>query len=108
MTLATRLAIAMILLVAAAVAAVGWLSHYSLEQAFLPRVLDRIESQSRLMASQLETQTNGARADIATFRFDAAVRSMIDAHFNDGIDPIDHVSEKTWRERLLTRLVAEV
>ena len=41
MTLATRLAIAMILLVAAAVAAVGWLSHYSLEQAFLPRVLDR-------------------------------------------------------------------
>lgn len=108
MTLATRLAIAMILLVAIAVAAVGWLSHYSLEQAFLPRVLDRIESQSRLMASQLEAQTNGARADIATFRFDAAVRGMIDAHFNNGIDPIDHLSEKTWRERLLTRLVAEV
>ncbi|OKO82049.1 PAS domain S-box protein [Bradyrhizobium sp. AS23.2] len=108
MTLATRLAIAMILLVAIAVSAVGWLSHYSLEQAFLPRVLDRIESQSRLMASQLEAQTNGARADIATFRSDAAVRGMIDAHFNNGIDPIDHLSEKTWREQLLTRLVADV
>ncbi|MGY3645819.1 hypothetical protein ACVWW2_001110 [Bradyrhizobium sp. LM4.3] len=59
MTLATRLAIAMILLVAVAVSAAGWLSHYSLEQAFLPRVLDRIETQSRLLASQLEVQTDG-------------------------------------------------
>ncbi|QDP22798.1 PAS domain S-box protein [Bradyrhizobium cosmicum] len=108
MTLATRLAIAMILLVAVAVAAVGWLSHYSLEQAFLPRVLERIESQSRLLASQLEAQTAGARADIVTFRANAAVRGMIDAHFNGGVDPIDHVSEKTWRERLLTRLLADV
>ncbi|WP_431205638.1 PAS domain S-box protein [Bradyrhizobium betae] len=108
MTLATRLAIAMILLVAVAVAAVGWLSHYSLEQAFLPRVLERIESQSRLLASQLEAQTTGARADIVTFHADAAVRGMIDAHFNGGVDPIDHLSEKTWRERLLTRLLADV
>jgi len=108
MTLATRLAIAMILLVAVAVAAVGWLSHYSLEKAFLPRVLERIESQSRLLASQLEAQTAGARADIVTFRANAAVRGMIDAHFNGGVDPIDHVSEKTWRERLLTRLLADV
>ena len=108
MTLATRLAIAMILLVAAAVAAVGWLSHYSLEQAFLPRVLDRIEGHSRLLASQLEAHVNGARADVATFRSRAAARGMIDAHFNDGVDPVDHLSEKTWRDRLLTRLVADV
>src|SRR3569623_1471091 len=108
MTLATRLAIAMILLVAVAVSAVGWLSHYSLEQAFLPRVLDRIETHSRLLASQLELQTDGARADIATFRSRAAVRGLIDAHFNDGTDSFDHLSEKTWRERLLTQLVANV
>ncbi|TWB07496.1 PAS domain S-box protein [Bradyrhizobium stylosanthis] len=108
MTLATRLAIAMILLVAIAVAAVGWLSHYSLEQAFLPRVLDRIETQSKLLASQLETQTNGAHAVIATFRSRAAVRGVIDAHFNDGVDPVDHLSEKSWRDRLLTQLVAVV
>ncbi|MDN3278923.1 PAS domain S-box protein [Frankia sp. RB7] len=108
MTLATRLAIAMILLVAVAVSAVGWLSHYSLERAFLPRVLDRIETQSGLLASQLEAQTNGAHADIVTFRANAAVRGVIDAHFNNGIDPVDHLTEKTWRERLLTRLVADV
>jgi len=47
MTLTTRLAIAMIALVAIAVSAVGWLSYRSLEQAILPRVLDRIETQSR-------------------------------------------------------------
>ncbi|MBR0711721.1 PAS domain S-box protein [Bradyrhizobium liaoningense] len=108
MTLATRLAIAMILLVAAAVAAVGWLSHYSLERALLPRVLDRIESHSRLLVSQLEAHANGARADVATFRSRAAARGMIDAHFNGGVDPVDHLSEKTWRDRLLTRLVADV
>ncbi|MCP3440039.1 PAS domain S-box protein [Bradyrhizobium sp. CCGUVB14] len=108
MTLATRLAIAMILLVAVAVSAVGWLSHYSLERAFLPRVIDRIETQSGLLASQLEAQTNGAHADIVTFRANAAVRGVIDAHFNNGIDPVDHLTEKTWRDRLLTRLVADV
>ena len=108
MTLATRLAIAMILLVAVAVAAVGWLSHYSLEQAFLPRVLDRIETQSRLLATQLESQTGGARADIVTFRAHAAVRGMIDAHFNNGIDPNGHLSETAWRERLQAYLVANV
>lgn len=108
MSLATRLALTMILLVAAAVAAVGWSSHSNLERAFLPRVLDRIETHSRLLASQLESHANGARADIATFRFRAAARGMIDAHFNNGTDPVDGLSEKTWRERLVTRMVADV
>jgi hypothetical protein len=49
MTLTTRLAIAMIALVAIAVTAVGWLSYRNLEQAILPRVLDRIETHSRLL-----------------------------------------------------------
>nr|WP_201724174.1 PAS domain S-box protein [Bradyrhizobium centrolobii] len=108
MTLATRLAIAMILLVAIAVSAVGLVSYRSLEQALLPRALDRIESHSRQLASELEAHANGARGDIKTFRSRAAARGMIDAHFNNGMDPVDHLSEKTWRERLLTRLVADV
>ena len=61
MTLTTRLAIAMILLVAIAVSAVGWLSYRSLEQALLPRVLDRIETHSRLVATDLESYV-GERA----------------------------------------------
>ena len=66
MTLTTRLAIAMILLVAVAVSAVGWLSYRDLEQAILPRVLDRIETHSRLVASELNSHVRGARGDIAT------------------------------------------
>jgi hypothetical protein len=103
MTLATRLAIAMILLVAIAVTAVGWLSQRSLEQALLPRVLDRIESHSQLVAADLQSSARGARTDIATFPSHAAVHGMVAAHLNGGIDPVDHVSEAAWRERLQTR-----
>ena len=54
MTLTTKLAVAMIALVAITVSAIGWLNYRSLEQALLPRVLDRIESQSRLVAADLD------------------------------------------------------
>ncbi len=108
MTLATRLALAMVLLVALAVSAVGWLSYRSLEQALLPRVLDRIETQARLVATDLESYTAGARSDIAGFRSTAAVNGLIRARLAAGVDPIDGVSEKTWRDRVATRLAAEL
>ena len=44
----------MIALVAIAVSAVGWLSYRNLEQALLQRALDRIETHSRLVATDLE------------------------------------------------------
>jgi PAS domain S-box-containing protein len=108
MSLTTRLAITMILLVAAAVTAVGWLGSYNLQQALLPRALDRIEGHSRQLATELETFANGARANIATFRSLVSTRSMVAAHFNGGIDPVDHIAEMSWRERLLTRLAADI
>jgi PAS domain S-box-containing protein len=108
MTLTARLAIAMILLVAIAVSAVGWLNYRSLEQALLPRVLDRIEAHSQLLASDLQSYVRGARADVATFRSHAAANGMVLAHLNGGIDPVDHISESRWRERLLTRVVADL
>jgi PAS domain S-box-containing protein len=108
MPLSARLAIAMILLVAATVAAVGWLSYRNLEQVLLPRILDRIEANGRLVVSDLQGYLRGARADVATFATRAVVHGMITAHFNGGIDPVDHLTESTWRERLLTRLVAEL
>jgi hypothetical protein len=108
MTLTTRLAIAMIMLVAIAVSAVGWLSYHSLEQALLPRVLDRIEAHSQLVASELQSYVRGARSDVATFEANAAAHGMVTARFNGGIDPVDHVSEAAWRQRLLKRLVADL
>jgi len=98
----------MIALVAAAVSAVGWLSYRSLEQALLPRVLDRIETNSRLVATDLESHVRSARGDIATFRGLAAVTGLMRAHLNGGIDPTDGTTEALWRERLGGRLAAQM
>jgi PAS domain S-box-containing protein len=108
MTLASRLAITMVLLVAIAVTAVGWLSYRSLEQTLLPRMLDRIETRSRQAASDLEYFASGARGDVAGYRAAAALNGLIRAHLAGGIDPVDGVSEKTWRERISTRIAAEL
>jgi PAS domain S-box-containing protein len=98
----------MIALVTVAVSAVGWLSYRNLEQALLPRVLDRIESHSRLVAADLHSDTRGARADIAGFRSAAALNGLIRGRLAGGIDPIDGVSEQTWRERIADRFAAEI
>ena len=108
MTLTTRLAIAMIALVAITVAAVGWLSSRNLEQALLPRVLDRIETQSRFVANELESHVRSGRGDISTFHGLAAVSGLMRARLNGGIDPVERTPEAVWRERLETRLAAQM
>lgn len=108
MTLTTRLAVAMIALVAIAVTAVGWLSYRSLEQQILPRVLDRTETHSRLVAFDLESHVRGARGDIAGFRSAAALNGLIRSHVAGGKDPLDGLSERTWRDRIAERLLAEL
>ncbi|MCP3474795.1 PAS domain S-box protein [Bradyrhizobium sp. CCGUVB1N3] len=108
MTLATRLAIAMILLVAVTVAAVGWLGYRNLTQAVIPRVLERVEAQSHLLATNLESYVAGARGDLLGYRSAAGINGLIRAHIGGGIDALDGVSEQTWRERIATRLAAEI
>ena len=108
MTLTTRLAIAMSLLVAVAVSAVGWLSYRNLEQVILPRVLDRVEAHSRLVAADLESYVAGVRGDIAIFRSTPALNGLIRAHQAGGIDPVDGVSEKTWQRRIGARFLSEL
>ncbi|WP_246789911.1 PAS domain S-box protein [Bradyrhizobium sp. CCBAU 51765] len=108
MRLATRLAIAMILLVAVTVAAVGWLGYRNTTQAVIPRVLERVEAQSHLLASNLESYVAGVRGDLIGYRAAAAINGLIRAHTGGGTDPIDGVSEQTWRERIATRLAAEI
>ena len=108
MTLTTKLAVAMIALVAITVSAIGFLNYRSLEQSLLPRVLDRIESQSRLVAADLEAYVAGARGDIAGLRSGVALSGLIRAHLAGGTDPSDGVSENTWRERIADRLLAEL
>ena len=108
MTLTTRLAIAMVALVAIAVSAVGWLSYRNLEQALLLRARDRIETHSRQVATDLEYYAASATGDVIGFRSAAALRGLVRARKAGGTDPIDGVSEKTWRDRLASRLAAEL
>ncbi|MEH2489936.1 PAS domain S-box protein [Bradyrhizobium sp. AZCC 2230] len=108
MTLATRLAIAMILLVAVTVAAVDWLGYRNITQAVIPRVLERVEAQSRLLATNLESYVAGVRGDLIGYRSAAAINGLIRAHIGGGTDALDGVSEQTWRERIATRLMAEI
>ena len=98
----------MIALVAIAVTAVGWLSYRNLEQAILPRVLDRIETHSRFVANELESHVRGVRGDIATFHGLAAVAGLMRAGANGGIDPTDGTTEAVWRERLEGRLAGQM
>ncbi len=107
-TLATQLAIAMILLVAVTVAAVGWLGYRNTTQAVIPRVLERVEAQARLLATSLESYVAGAHGDLVGYRSAAAINGLIRAHIAGGIDPSDGVSEQTWRERIAARLAAEI
>jgi PAS domain S-box-containing protein len=106
MTLSTKLAVAMIALVAITVSVVGWLNYRSVEQAVIPRVLDRIESQARLVAADLEAHVAGARGDIAGLRFGVATNALMRARQSDG--SVDGASEQSWRDRIATRLAAEL
>ena len=108
MTLTTRLAIAMIALVAIAVTAVGWLSYRNLEQALLLRARDRIETHSRQVATDLEYYAASATADVIGFRSAAALLGLVRSRKAGGIDPVDGVSEKAWRDRIAARLAAEL
>jgi PAS domain S-box-containing protein len=98
----------MVALVAIAVTAVGWLNYRNLEQALLQRARDRIETHSRQVATDLEYYTAGAIGDVAGFRSAVALHGLIRARKAGGTDPIDGVSEKTWRDRIASRLAAEL
>jgi len=98
----------MVALVAIAVSAVGWLNYRNLEQALLLRARDRIETHSRQVATDLEYYAASATGDVAGFRSAAALHGLIRARRAGGIDPVDGVSEKAWRDRLASRLAAEL
>ena len=108
MTLTNRLAVAMIALVALAVSAVGWLSYRNLEQALLLRARDRIETHSRQVATDLEYYVASASGDVAGFRAAVALHGLMRAAKAGGIDPVDGVPEKMWRDRIARRLAAEL
>lgn len=108
MKLSTKLTIAMVALVAATAAAIGLLTYRNLENTILPRALERTETHADLVASQIESYTQSARADIIGFRVATALNGIVRAWFAEGIDPADGTPLGVWRERMAARFVAEL
>lgn len=108
MKLWVRLAAAMIVLAALTAAAVGWLTYRNLEEAILPRSLERAESHARLLIADLGSYVQGARADIGGFRSAVALNGIMRAHAAGGIDPVDGTTEAVWRQRMAERYVVEL
>ncbi len=108
MSLFIRLVLAMVALVLLTAASVGLLAYRNLEQAILPRTLERIETHTRLLASELESHTRSARADVLGFASAVALEGIVRAHTAGGIDPVDGASEAAWRQRMAGRYSAEL
>src|SRR5437879_13366730 len=99
MTLTTRLAIAMIGLVAIAVSAVGWLNYRNLEQALLLRARDRIETHSRQLATDLEYYAASATGDVTGCRSAIGLQGLLRGRRAGGQLPAEVASGKDLRAR---------
>jgi PAS domain S-box-containing protein len=108
MSLFIRLVIAMVALVLITAASVGLLAYRNLEEAILPRALERIETHTRLLAAELESYVRSARADVLGFRSAVALEGIVRARLAGGIDPLGGTTEAAWRERMAGRYAAEL
>ena len=108
MKLSTRLILSMAALVLFTAAAISVFSYRNIESIVLPRALERIETHTKLRATELEAYIHGARGDILGFRSAVALDGIVRAHLNGGADPIDGTSEATWRARMASRYAAEL
>jgi PAS domain S-box-containing protein len=108
MSLSTRLAAAMVVLVLLTVAAVGALTYRAIEASVLPGELDRVEAHARALATELRGYARGARADIIAFRSAVALHGLMRAHLAGGVDPQGGHTEAQWRDGLAQRFMAEL
>ena len=108
MKLSSRMALAMVALVALTALAVGLLSYHNVRSAVLPRAAERVEVHTRVLATTLAASVSGAREDIIGFQKAVALLGIVRAHAAGGVDPVDNMSEATWSERIANRFVAEL
>jgi PAS domain S-box-containing protein len=108
MKLSTRMALAMVVLVALTALAVGVLTYRNVRAIALPRAAERMEVHVRLLAATLEAAVRGARQDITGFQSAAAIAGIARAHGAGGVDPEGGTTEAVWRGRIANRFVAEL
>jgi PAS domain S-box-containing protein len=108
MKLSTRMTIAMAALVLLTTVAVGGLTYRNLEAVMLPRSLDRVQLDLRLLTTDLASYVGGARQDIVGFRSAVAMQGIVRAHLGGGTDAADNIGEAAWRRRLAERFATEL
>ena len=108
MRLSTRLAIAMVGLVLFTALAVVVLSYRNLEAEIVPRALEVIEGRTRLLADKFAEHTQRAIDDLPGLRATAALSGILRARASGGVDPVDGVTEETWRQRVADQYAGEL
>jgi PAS domain S-box-containing protein len=108
MKLSTRLAIAMVSLVVLAATAIGVVTYRAVAAIALPRSLDRLNVDTRLLALDLESSRRDARAFVRGFVAAEALQGMVRARLAGCIDPVDGVTEAMWRAHTAQRYLAEI
>ncbi|HEX3936660.1 MAG TPA: PAS domain S-box protein [Xanthobacteraceae bacterium] len=98
----------MVALIAATVLAVGWMAYRNMNEAIVPRALERVKIELRPLTTELESYVRGARQDVTAFRSAAAIAGIVRANEAGGVDPKDGIAEAVWRQRMAERFAAEL
>jgi PAS domain S-box-containing protein len=108
MRLSTRLTIAMVALVFLTATAIGVITYREVGAVALPRSLDRLHIQARLLGLDLESSRGGARSFVEGSVAAVALQGMIRARVAGGVDPVDRLTEAEWQARMAQRYLAEL
>jgi len=108
MKLSSRMAIAMASLVLLSVLAVGGLIDRNVEATIMPRATSRVALELRLLTNEIASYVRGAREDILGVRGAAAIQGIVRASLAGGTDPLDQLTEATWRRRIAAHFAAEL
>ncbi len=106
MRLSTRLAIILIAFVVLTASAVGMLIYRNVVAISVPNALERNDTHARIVATEMETATARARADVLGFSAAVAVAEIVKARLDR--DPAAAANEAQWRQRLASRFAAEL
>jgi len=110
MGLSARLTAGMVALIVLTVAASGALTYHNVSIIEVPRELDRLDSDARLLASDLEVSVGGLRGDLLAIptAAAAAVEGIRRATRGGGVDPIGVTTLAQWRGALSERFAAQL
>jgi PAS domain S-box-containing protein len=104
--LSTRLMVAMVALVLLTAIAVGFLTDRAVSVTILPQQLERLESDARWLAAELNAHVQGVRGDVLALRGAASVDGIARARLAGGVDPATGQPEAVWRDQLTRLFVA--